>query len=122
MKTFILATIASIGLASAASAADFSVAGQTLSIGGEVDMNYNTGTELFALEVVPSTGFVAYGVDFEVSTTIDILQLNEGDVFQGVEFEAGYTIPTTNVRAYAEIATNSDLEFGDLLVGATLSF
>jgi len=122
MKSLIIATAAAMAFATAATAADVQVAGQTFSLGGEIDANYNTGTEDFALEMIPSAGFVAYGIDFEASTTIDVIQINEGDLFQGMDFEAGYTVGQTGLRAYAEIGTDADFEFGDLTIGTTFNF
>ena len=121
MKTTIFAA-ALIATAGMAQAADLNVGGQTFSFGGELDANYNTGTDDFAIELIPSTGFIVYGVDFEASTTIDVLQINDGDLFQGMDFEAGYSIPTTGLRAYAEIGTDEDFEFGDLPIGTSFRF
>lgn len=103
-------------------AADFNVAGQTVSVGGKVDANYDTGTELYAMEFVPKAGINAWGVDFGVETTFDMLQLNDGDVFQGLDYTAGYTIGDTGLRAYGEISSDADFEFGDATVGVSFSF
>ena len=103
-------------------AADFSVAGQTVSVGGKLDANYDTGTELYAMEFVPRTGINAWGIDFGVETTFDVLQLNDGDVFQGLDYTAGYTIGGTGLRAYGEISSDADFEFGDATVGVSFSF
>jgi hypothetical protein len=120
MKTTIVAA-ALVLTAGMASAADLNIAGQTISAGGEFDMNYTTGEDTFALDFKPTAGINAWGVDFEVSSTFDVLQVNEGDLFQGLDLEAGYTI-TDGLRAYAEIATDADLEFGDLTTGVTFAF
>lgn len=120
MKTTIVAA-ALVLTAGMASAADLNIAGQTISAGGEFDMNYTTGEDVFALDFKPKAGINAWGVDFEVSSTFDVLQVNEGDLFQGLDLEAGYTI-TNGLRAYAEIATDADLEFGDLTTGVTFAF
>lgn len=120
MKTTIVAA-ALVLTAGMASAADLNIAGQTISAGGEFDMNYTTGEDVFALDFKPKAGINAWGVDFEVSSTFDVLQVNEGDLFQGLDLEAGYTI-TDGLRAYAEIETDADLEFGDLTTGVTFAF
>jgi len=120
MKTTIVAA-ALVMTAGMASAADLNIAGQTISAGGEFDMNYTTGEDTFALDFTPSAGLNAWGVDFEVSSTFDVLQVNEGDLFQGLDLEAGYTI-ATGLRAYAEIGTDEDLEFGDLTTGVKFAF
>ena len=41
---------------------------------------------------------------------------------QGLDFTMDYTVPSTNVSVYTEVSTDSDLEFGDVTVGATVSF
>ena len=103
-------------------AKDFSVAGQTLSIGAETDLNYTTGVEDWVWELTPSAGITALGIGLSVATDIDMLTLDEGDIFQGLDFTADYTVPSTNISLYTEVSTDSDLEFGDVTVGATVSF
>jgi hypothetical protein len=120
MKTTIAALVL-VMTAAMAQAADLNLWGQTVSAGGEVDMNYTTGEETFALDFSPSAGINAWGVDFKASSTFDVLQVNEGDLFQGLEFEAGYTI-TTGLRAYAEVDTDEDFEFGNLTTGVSFAF
>ena len=108
--------------ASKAVSKDFSVAGQTLSIGAETDLNYTTGVEDWVWELTPSAGVTALGIGLSVATDIDMLTLDEGDIFQGLDFTADYTVPSTNISLYTEVSTDSDLEFGDVTVGATVSF
>tara|TARA_B110000459_G_C16341921_1_gene372668 strand:+ start:313 stop:675 length:363 start_codon:yes stop_codon:yes gene_type:complete len=120
MKTTIVAA-ALVLTAGIASAADLNVFGQTVSAGGEVDMNYTTGVDTFALDFTPSAGINAWGVDFELSSTFDVLQVNEGDLFQGLDIEAGFTI-AEGLRVYAEIGTDEDLDFGDLTTGLSFAF
>ena len=122
MKIATLTAATLIMASTAASAMDFTIAGQTLSAGGKADVNYDTGTELWAMEFVPSVGLNAWGTDFKASTTFDVINLNEGDVFQGIDFEAGYSLGQTGLRAYGEIGTDADLEFGDATVGVSFSF
>jgi len=108
--------------ASKAVSKDFSVAGQTLSIGAETDLNYTTGVEDWVWELTPSAGVTALGIGLSIATDIDMLTLDEGDIFQGLDFTADYTVPSTNINLYTEVSTDSDLEFGDITVGATVSF
>ena len=121
MKTTAIVT-AAILAATSTSAMDFSVAGQTLSIGAETDLNYTTGVEDWVWELTPSAGITALGIGLSVATDIDMLTLDEGDIFQGLDFTADYTVPSTNISLYTEVSTDSDLEFGDVTVGATVSF
>ena len=122
MKIATLTAATLIMASTAVSAMDFTIAGQTLSAGGKADVNYDTGTELWAMEFVPSFGLNAWGTDFKASTTFDVINLNEGDVFKGIDFEAGYSLGQTGLRAYGEIGTDADLEFGDATVGVSFSF
>jgi hypothetical protein len=116
-----------VGLATAMAASsvygkDFSVAGQTLSVGASSDLNYTTGVEDWEWELTPSAGLTAMGLGFTMATDIDMLTLDEDDIFQGLDFTIDYTVPSTNISVYTEVSTDSDLEFGDVTVGATVSF
>ena len=121
MKTTAIVT-AAILAATSTSAMDFSVAGQTLSIGAETDLNYTTGVEEWVWELTPSAGVTALGIGLSVATDIDMLTLDEGDIFQGLDFTADYEIANTNINLYTEVSTDADLEFGDVTVGAKFSF
>ena len=121
MKTTAIVT-AAILAATSTSAMDFSVAGQTLSIGAETDLNYTTGVEEWVWELTPSAGVTALGIGLSVATDIDMLTLDEGGIFQGLDFTADYEVPSTNINLYTEVSTDADLEFGDVTVGATFSF
>ena len=122
MKT--TTTIATVALltATSVSAMDFPVAGQTVSIGASSDLNYTTGVEDWEWELTPSAGLTAMGIGFTMATDIDMLELEDGDIFQGLDFTMDYTVPSTNINLYTEVSTDSDLEFGDITVGATVSF
>lgn len=113
---------ASLLAATTSYAKDFSVAGQTLSLGADTDLNYTTGSEDWEWEMTPSAGLSAMGIGLTMSTDIDMLTLDEGDIFQGLDFTADYTVPNTNISLYTEVSTDADLEFGDVTVGATVSF
>ena len=121
MKTTAIATVVALA-ATSTSAMDFSVAGQTLSIGADSDINYTTGIEEWEWELTPSAGITAMGIGLSVVTDIDMLELDEGDIFQGLDFTAKYKIPSTFMSLYTEVSTDSDLEFGDITVGAMASF
>ena len=114
--------LAAIMASTASYAKDFSVAGQTVSIGASSDLNYTTGVEDWEWELTPSAGLSAMGLGVSMATDIDMLELEDGDIFQGLDFTVDYTIPSTNISLYTEVSTDSDLEFGDVTVGATVSF
>ena len=120
-------TIAAVALtlvAGTASAADFTVAGQTLTVGGDFDANYTTGVDAFAIDLTKSVGFNAWGVDFSAEHSFDVLRINEAgyDLFQGLALESGYTIASTGIRTYGKVAMDNDFDFGDVTVGASFSF
>ena len=126
-KTEIAVIAAWVGLAAVMASTtsygkDFSVAGQTLSVGASSDLNYTTGVEDWEWELTPSAGLTAMGLGFTMATDIDMLELDEGDIFQGLDFTAKYEIPSTYINLYTEVSTDSDLEFGDVTVGAMVSF
>jgi len=114
--------LATVMAASSVYAKDFSVAGQTVSFGAASDLNYTTGSEDWEWEMTPSAGLSAMGIGLTMSTDIDMLTLDEGDIFQGLDFTADYTVPSTNISLYTEVSTDTDLEFGDVTIGATVSF
>lgn len=115
-------SVAALLAATSASAMDFPVAGQTISIGANTDINYTTGIEEWEWELTPSAGLTAMGIGFTMATDIDMLALDEGDIFQGLDFTVDYEVPNTNISFYTEVSTDSDLEFGDITVGTTASF
>ena len=126
MKTITISIVAVMGFlaiaATKAASMDFSVAGQKLSIGADTDINYTTGVEEWVWELTPSAGVTALGIGLSVATDIDMLTLDEGDIFQGLDFTADYEVSNTNINLYTEVSTDADLEFGDVTVGARFSF
>lgn len=119
MKNLLVAVAATFALTGAASAFDL---GYGLTAGGEIDTNYTTGIGEWAVDFEPEVGLALYGVAITASTEIDIIKLNDGDLFQGLDFEATYDIGATGLTAYSEVSTDKDLEFGDFTVGTRLKF
>jgi len=118
MKLAVIAT-AAVMVASTASAFDL---GNGLSAGAEVDMNYTTGVELWALEAKPELAFSTMGAALSVGSTFDLMNLNGDDTFKGLDFDASYPIAGTGLTAYGEVSTDADFEFGDIKVGASFKF
>jgi len=115
---------AAVLLAGSAQAQDIAVAGQTLSLGAEADMNYTTGVETWALDFTPYLGADVLGFGLKVEAPMNILNLDDKGVdgtFTGLEFSSKYVL-TDNLNVYGEVATNSDLEFGDVKMGASFKF
>jgi len=119
MKNILLATAVLFGAASAASAWELGDTG--INIGGEVDFNYTTGVEDYALDLTTGAGFSKWGVTFNAETTWDLLDLNtDNDLFTGVDFDAAYQYGA--VEVYGEVSADADFEFGDVTIGTRLAF
>lgn len=108
--------------ATTATAADFPLLGQTVSIGAESDTNYTTGVEDWEWELTPYAGVNLMGVGLTLETDIDMLKLDEDDIFTGVDVELNYSVPHTNVNLYTEVSSDKDFDFGDVTLGATVKF
>lgn len=108
--------------ATTATAADFPLLGQTVSIGAESDTNYTTGVEDWEWELTPYAGVNLMGVGLTLETDIDMLKLDEDEVFTGVDVELNYSVPHTNVNLYTEVSSDKDFDFGDVTMGATIKF
>ena len=119
MKTTIIAT-AFVMAASTLSAAEIGTTG--IGLGAEIDANYTTGADVFAMDFTPAVTFNNWNVDFKAETTIDILSLNDGDIFKGIDFSTGYNIGNTGLRAYTEIGVDADWNVGDLKTGLSFAF
>ena len=94
--------------------------GYGLSVGAETELTYTTGTEVWTMDVTPSMGLGAYGASFTAETTIDVLNLNNGDIFTGVDWKAEYV--WNGITAYTKVSSDADFEFGDITMGAKISF
>ena len=122
MKNLAIVLGLSGALATSATAMDIPVAGQTLSLGAENDINYTTGIEEWNWELTPSAGIAYSGINFSVETTIDIFDLNADEVFTGLDYVVDYTLPATNVKLYSELSSDRDFEFSDITMGARITF
>jgi len=116
MKKLLLAFVVAVA-ATSASAIDL---GYGLSVGAETDMSYTTGTETWELDLTPKVSMGAYGVSFSTETTIDVLNINNGDIFTGLDWKAEYA--WKGMTTYTEVSSDADFEFGDITIGAKLSF
>ena len=115
MKKLLLATTLVAG--TSVSAMDI---GYGLSVGATTDMSYTTGTETWELDFTPKVSMGAYGVSFSTETTIDVLDINNGDIFTGLDWKAEYA--WKGVTTYTEVSSDADFEFGDITMGAKFSF
>jgi hypothetical protein len=116
MKKLLL-PVAFATMATSATAMDI---GYGLSIGAETELTYTTNKEVWTLDVTPSMGLGAYGASFTAETTIDVLDLNNGDIFNGVDWKAEYV--WKGITTYTKVSSDEDFKFGDITVGAKLSF
>ena len=116
MKKLLLASAVAVA-ATSASAMDL---GYGLSVGADTELTYTTGTEVWTMDVTPSMGLGAYGASFTAETTIDVLDLNNGDIFTGVDWKAEYV--WKGMTTYTKVSSAADFEFGDITMGAKISF
>ena len=119
MKT--LATILAL-TATTATAADFPIWGQTVSIGAESDTSYTTGIEDWEWELTPYAGINMMGLGVTVETDIDMLKLDKDNIFTGVDVTTNYIVPNTNVNLYTEVSSDDNFKFGDVEIGAKIKF
>ena len=130
MKTLTIA-LGLMGLVTTASAHEINnnhshvglpVMGQILSIGAQSDTSYTTGVETWAWDVTPYAGATVMGVSLLAETKIDVLTLDEGGIFTGVDLTFGYAVPAVNVNLYTEVSSDKDFTFGDITMGAKIKF
>ena len=114
-KLLLSATL--VATATSVSAMDL---GYGLSLSAETDMSYTTGTETWELDFTPSMGLSMYGASLSAETTIDVLDINNGDIFTGVDWKAEYV--WNGMTAYTDVSSDADFEFGDITVGAKIKF
>ena len=116
MKKLLLSA-AVVAVGTSVSAMDI---GYGLSVGAETDMSYTTGTETWELDLTPKVSMGAYGVSFSTETTIDVLDINNGDIFTGLDWKAEYA--WKGLATYTEVSSDADFKFGDITMGAKFSF
>ena len=116
MKKLLL-PVAFAAMATSVSAMDL---GYGLSVGAETELTYTTGTEVWTMDVTPSMGLGAYGASFTAETTIDVLDLNNGDIFTGVDWKAEYV--WKGMTKYTKVSSDADFELGDITMGAKISW
>lgn len=116
MKTVIF----SVALATVATSVSAIDLGNGLSMGAEIDTSYVTGVDTWALEATPYASISQYGITLKAETTVDVLKINEDDVFKGVDLSAEYVWNT--MTTYTEVSSDADFEFGDITIGAKIKF
>ena len=63
---------------------------------------------------------LGYGLSLSAETTVDVLDINNGDIFTGVDWKAEYV--WNGMTAYTEVSSDADFDFGDITVGAKIKF
>ena len=116
MKTVIF----SVALATVATSVSAIDLGNGFSMGAEIDTSYVTGVDTWALEATPYAAISQYGITLKAETTVDVLKINEGDVFKGVDLSAEYA--WNGFTTYTEVSSDKDFEFGDITIGAKIKF
>jgi len=105
-----------------ATAEDFSMWGQTVSLGAESDTSYTTGVEDWKWELTPYAGISMMGLGLIVETEVDMLKLDEDNVFTGIDVTVDYTVPQTNLNLYSEVSSDRNFKFGNIELGAKIKF
>jgi len=118
MKTLIAATTLSL-LATTATSADLFGG---LSVDTETDVSYTTGVETWAANFTPSVGWGMFGLDMSMATTVDLMGLDKDEIFKGLDFKAEYELLSTGIMTYGKVSSDADFNFGNVTVGAKLSF
>ena len=116
MKTVIF----SVALATVATSVSAIDLGNGLSMGAEIDTSYVTGVDTWALEATPYAAISQYGITLKAETTVDVLKINEDNVFKGVDLSAEYA--WNGFTTYTEVSSDKDFEFGDITIGAKIKF
>lgn len=115
MKNIIIATAILALTSTAALAADL---GNGFSLGAEINVDYNvTADTEVDFTATPEFGYAVADFEITVATDIDLRDVE----FVGFDIEATYQM-TPALELYTNVSTDDDLDFGDVYVGATLSF
>lgn len=115
MKKILLATTILAMTTVSAMAADL---GYGFSAGADINAEYNvTAGGNVALTATPTLGYTLASIDLTISTDIDMSDV----YFVGLDLEASYDL-NKNLNLYANVSTDENFKFGDLIIGATVSF
>ena len=114
MKFAALATVAMI-TATSVTAAEIGATG--ISIGAELDNNYNVDTEDFTITLTPEVGYAWNGFDFTASTDLSVLEndtVTFADEMPTLDFGVEYGIQLWMLDATLYGETGYDLELEDM--------
>lgn len=114
MKFAALATVAMI-TATSVTAAEIGATG--ISIGAELDNNYNVDTEDFTITLTPEVGYAWNGFDFSASTDLSVLEndtVTFADEMPTLDFGVKYGIQLWMLDATLYGETGYDLELEDM--------
>ena len=114
MKFAALATVAMI-TATSVTAAEIGSTG--ISIGAELDNNYNVDTEDFTITLTPEVGYAWNGFDFTASTDLSVLEndtVTFADEMPTLDFGVEYGIQLWMLDATLYGETGYDLELEDM--------
>jgi len=114
MKFAALATVAMI-TATSVTAAEIGATG--ISIGAELDNNYNVDTEDFTITLTPEVGYAWNGFDFSASTDLSVLEndtVTFADEMPTLDFGVEYGIQLWMLDATLYGETGYDLELEDM--------
>ncbi len=115
MKMILLATTVLAMTAISAMAFDL---GYGFSAGADINAEYNlTAGGNIALTATPALYYSLASVDLTISTDINMTDV----YFVGLDLEASYDL-NDSFDLYANVSTDENFNFGDLVIGATVSF
>jgi hypothetical protein len=115
MKKILLATTILAMTAVSAMAADL---GYGFSVGADINAEYNlTAGGDIALTATPALYYSLASVDLTIGTDIDLADV----YFVGLDLEASYDL-NDSFNLYANVSTDENFNFGDVVIGATVSF
>lgn len=123
MKVITTAAAAAL-LSTAVSAADI---GGGVSVGAELDTNWQMDAEALTMTLTPEMGYSNWGNEFTVSTDLDVYSAEEfqlGDAFDHMVLDFEVTRPwMSNIELYAKTSWDLDAqERGEISVGGKFSF
>jgi hypothetical protein len=115
MKNVLIAAAVLAMTATSVMAADL---GRGFALNTDINAEYNVtaGGEI-ALTATPELAYTVDVLTLSVATDIDLADID----FVGFDLAASYDV-NDSWNLYAEVSTDADLNFGDVVVGATVSF
>ena len=118
MKTTLMAAVAVLTMAGAASALDF---GSNLQLNSTVVAEYDTTAEVYTTTYTPELLFVpAEGLSVYMNTDFDLQDVDFAGVTVGAEYYPG--VANIDLVTYIKSTSDADFNFDGAIIGAELNF